>query len=81
MEITTKELRMQPGRIISQVTNGQEFTITFRGKALARLVPFIDSRNEKVNEDSSDLFGMWKDRKDIDNIDTYIRNIRQGRVF
>ena len=78
MEITTKELRMQPGRIISQVTNGQEFTITFRGKALARLVPLIDSGNEKVNKDSSDLLGMWKDRKDID---TYIRNIRQGRVF
>jgi antitoxin (DNA-binding transcriptional repressor) of toxin-antitoxin stability system len=37
MEITTKQLRIQSGRIISQVNNGQEIIITYRGKACAKL--------------------------------------------
>ena len=33
MEVSTKELRIQPGKIIDQVVNGEEVTVTFRGKA------------------------------------------------
>jgi prevent-host-death family protein len=74
MEITTKQLRIQPGRIISQVTNGQEITITYRGKACARIIPV---NGHFLSKDSDDeLFGIWKDRKDMDE---YIRNIRRGR--
>jgi antitoxin (DNA-binding transcriptional repressor) of toxin-antitoxin stability system len=39
MEITTKQLRIQPGRIISQVNNRQEITATYRGKACAKIIP------------------------------------------
>ena len=39
MEVSTKELRIQPGKIIDQVVNGQEITVTYRGKALAKIIP------------------------------------------
>jgi prevent-host-death family protein len=78
MEITTKQLRIQPGRIISQVNNGQEITITYRGKACAKIISTKDGSFLSKDFDN-ELFGMWKDRKDMDNVDEYIRTIRKGR--
>ncbi|MDR1325720.1 MAG: type II toxin-antitoxin system prevent-host-death family antitoxin [Treponema sp.] len=77
MEITTKQLRIQPGRIISQVHNGQEITITYRGKALAKIIP-LNIENPKQGFDD-ELFGIWKDREDLSNVDQYVRNMRKGR--
>jgi prevent-host-death family protein len=80
MEVTTKELRIQPGRIIEQVTHGQEIIITYRGKALARIVPIRDV-SSTTKDQPEDLFGMWKNRNDIENVDTYVRTLRKGRQF
>lgn len=36
----------------------------------------------KVSENSEvDFFGMWKDRSDMQDVDTYVRNLRKGRQF
>ena len=80
MEVTTKELRIQPGRIIEQVTHGQEIIITYRGKALARIVPLREA-NTLTKDQPEDLFGMWNDRDDIENVETYVNSIRKGRQF
>jgi prevent-host-death family protein len=53
MEVTTKQLRIQPGRIIAQVSDGQEIIITYRGKACAKIVP-INDRNTVDFEGSED---------------------------
>lgn len=80
MEISTKELRIQPGKIIEQVVSGQEITVTFRGKALAKIVPFKQS-GSTVGKDDSPMFGLWKEHDEINDIDTYIRNLRKERQF
>jgi prevent-host-death family protein len=78
MEITTKQLRIQPGRVISQVNNGQEIIITYRGKACAKIIPI--SVKQSLNEETdNELFGMWKDRKDMENVEQYVRSMRKGR--
>jgi prevent-host-death family protein len=79
MEITTKQLKIQPGRIIDQVNNGQEITITYRGKACAKIVPIVDRKNIDFEETAGELFGMWKDRKDMEDVEQYVRNMRKGR--
>ena len=79
MEITTKQLRIEPGRIISEVDNGQEITITYRGKPRAKIVPIAARRNIDVESPDDELFGIWKDRKDMDDVDQFIRNIRKRR--
>lgn len=80
MEITTKELRIQPGKIIDQVANGEEITVTFRGKPLARIVPIVgDSSSEK--EEVEGIFGMWKNRTESESVETIIRTMREGRKF
>ena len=83
MEITTKQLRIQPGRVISQVNNGQEITITYRGRACAKIVPLKskieNKRDNNLEETDNELFGMWKDREDMEDVEQYVRNMRKGR--
>jgi prevent-host-death family protein len=79
MKITTKQLRMAPGKIISQVNNGQEIIITYRGKPSAKIVPIIEKQNNNFEETENELFGIWKDRKDINDVEQYVRKIRKGR--
>jgi len=79
MEISTKQLRIQPGRILSKVNKGQDIIITYRGKPSARIIP-ITTGETAYNDDTEDeLFGVWKDRKDIENVEQYVRKIRKGR--
>ncbi|HOX92359.1 MAG TPA: type II toxin-antitoxin system prevent-host-death family antitoxin [Spirochaetales bacterium] len=78
MEVTTKELRIQPGKIIDQVSSGQEITITYRGKPLARIVPFAAKADSGSTET---IFGLWKNAAGIEDVDAYVRDIRKGRGF
>lgn len=78
MEVSTKELRIQPGKIIEQVSIGQEITITYRGKPLARIVPF---ESPATAHDDSTIFGMWNDRVDSQSVEDLVRDLRQGRRF
>jgi prevent-host-death family protein len=76
MEVTTKELRIQPGKIIDQVVNGQEVTVTYRGKALARIVPFGSGARD---EEAARIFGMWKAHDDALSVEQRVRELRKGR--
>ena len=79
MKVTTKQLRIEPGRIISQVDTVKEITITYRGKPRAKIVPIGDRKNTGSETQEDELFGIWKDREDLMNVDQYIRNKRKGR--
>lgn len=78
MEITTKELRIQPGKIIDQVAHGQEVTVTYRGRALARIVPIDGKAKEK---EGASIFGMWRTRPAGPSVEDTVREIRKGRRF
>ena len=80
MEISIKQLRVAPGKIISQVKRGMNVIITYRGKPSVKIIPVFERETaESIGE--NDIFGMWKDRKDIKNVGQYVRNIREGRKF
>jgi prevent-host-death family protein len=81
MEVTTKQLRLEPGRIMSQVSNGQEITVTYRGKPRAKIIPINAGRILASQEPENELFGIWKDRKDTANVEQFVRKIRKGRKF
>jgi len=80
MEVSTKELRIQPGKIIDQVVNGQEITVTYRGKALAKIIP-LKNRIQSLENDETSIFGLWKDHIQLDTVEEYVRDIRKGRQF
>lgn len=78
MIVTTKELRIQPGKIIDQVSHGQEITITYRGKALAKIVPIQPVSH---SDQESSIFGLWKTHEAEDSVEDKIRALRKGRIF
>jgi len=80
MEVTTKELRIQPGKIIDQVSHGQEVTVTFRGRALARIIP-IRRPGKLKTEDEVSIFGMWKNHESENSVENTVRDLRKGRQF
>jgi len=78
MEVTTKELRIQPGKIIEQVSVGQEIIVTYRGKPLAKIIPF---QSKMKDSEESSIFGMWKNHDNIVTIENHVRDLRKGRQF
>ena len=81
MVISTKQLRIQPGKIISQVNNGLDVTITYRGKACARIIPMEKKETVNIEGTEDELFGIWKNRKEMKNVEQYVRNKRKGRML
>ena len=78
MKVSTKELRIQPGKILDQVVNGGEITVTYRGKSLAKIVPFADC---SAPDDDVSIFGLWKDHEENNTVEDQVRALRKGRSF
>lgn len=79
MRVTTKELRIQPGRILDQVVNGEEITITYRGKPMAKIIPFTGEQSNEA--DDNDIFGMWQNHDNQKSVEETVRDLRKGRQF
>ncbi len=80
MTVTTKELRIQPGRIIDHAAHGEEIIVSYHGKACAKIVPLNALVTEKQNSEE-DIFGMWNNQKSEDGVEAIVRKMRQGRKF
>ena len=79
MNTTARNLRINTKKILETVSRGEEVVITFHGKPCAKIVPFDETVKKKGK--GSDLFGIWKDRTDLDDVNSYVRNIRRGRFY
>jgi len=76
MKTTAKDLRFFSKEILETVSRGEEVIITYRGKPCAKLIPYEESRDLP---NTHELFGMWKDYELVDDVDDFVRNVRQGR--
>lgn len=77
MKATAKDLRFHAKELLDSVGRGEEVVITYRGRPCAKLVPYEEEGDEKEAED--ELFGMWRDREDMEDVDAYVRRLRKGR--
>ncbi len=75
MKATAKDLRFHSKELLSTVKRGEEVIITYRGKTCAKGIPYDELKSDKKNN----LFGMWKDKDFIKDVDNYVRNLRKGR--
>ncbi len=78
MRSSAKELRFHTKEILDSVHKGEEVIITFRGEPYAKIVPL--KKTKKGRDSKKELFGIWKNRKDIGEVNTYVRNLRRGRL-
>ena len=75
MIVTAKDLRFKISMLFDALSKGEEITITYRGKAKAKL---ISTNNQKKRKDDI-AFGLWKDRDE--SVDNIVRELRKGRDF
>jgi len=55
-------------------------TITYRGKACAKLVPYLEINDRETTAiEVNGLFGMWKDNITVEDVEAYVRKLRTGR--
>ena len=72
---TAKELRTQASAILRRVRKGDEVVITMRGKSVAVMKPV-----EEVKKPFSSVgFGIWKGRKEMSNVTTWLDERRKER--
>ncbi len=74
MIVTAKDLRFNISMLFDALSKGEDITITYRGKAKAKLIP---TKEKKQKDDIA--FGIWSDKKD--DVEKTVRNLRKGRSF
>ena len=79
MQATSKDLRFHTKEILDAAMRGEEVVITFHGKPYAKIVPITTGSNRENKQ--NDFCGMWKDRTDMDDVESYVRNLRKRRSF
>ena len=80
MKVTTKSLRTRAREILDCVDRGEPVTITYRGKPRARLTSIEQEKSKQVSAVKDlPVYGMWSDREDIPDVESYVRDIRKGR--
>jgi len=77
MKATAKDLRFSTKNLMDAVSRGEEVIITYRGKARAKMIPFKEEKEKSL--EAHPLFGIWKDHKKLEDVQSYVRNQRKGR--
>ncbi len=79
MQLSSKDLRFHTKSALDAVKRGEQIDITFHGKIVAVLVApeMIEKFTKTVNVEEVFGFGMWADREDIAEADSYVRKIRK----
>jgi len=81
MEASIVDLRYRMKSVLEALDRGESVTVLYRGKPRARLEP-VESRVEakpRMKVEDHPAFGMWKDRKDMEDVDAYVRKLRKNR--
>jgi antitoxin (DNA-binding transcriptional repressor) of toxin-antitoxin stability system len=75
MTVTAKDLRFKISMLFDALNNGEDITITYRGKARAKLI----ATNKKPKKREDIAFGIWSDKKE--SVDEVVRKLRKERSF
>lgn len=79
MRATIMDMRKRPGEIIKSLERGEPVTILYRGKVKGTIQPANEKEGHKMPVSAHPAFGMWKDRKDMEDVDQFVRKLRRGR--
>lgn len=84
MNATIVDLRYHMKDVLRAIDRGETVTVLHRGKEKAKLVPIVPSspasdEGTPKTEDQP-LFGLWKEREDLNDPASYLRKLRQPRL-
>lgn len=78
MKATSKDLRFHTKEILDAAVRGEEVIITYHGKPYVKIVPIEQQQNAQT---TTEFCGIWEDREDMAEVDTYVRQLRKRRQF
>jgi antitoxin (DNA-binding transcriptional repressor) of toxin-antitoxin stability system len=84
MNATIVDLRYRMKDVLRAIERGETVTVLYRGKAKAALMPIsppLGASDKRVPKTADQpLFGLWKDRDDLMDPASWLRNLRQPRA-
>lgn len=83
MNATIVDLRYHMKDVLRAIDRGETVTVLYRGKEKAKLMPIAPVSEapgkSAIKTKDQPLFGMWKDRDDLADPASYVRNLRRPR--
>ncbi len=79
MKASILDMRRRMKDILAALDRNEAVTITYRGKEKAILHSVGAGRGRLGSMTEHRAFGMWKDRKDLEDIDAFVRSLRKSR--
>src|ERR1700751_5227226 len=84
MKASIVDLRYRMKDVLRAIDRGETVTVLYRGKAKAKLMPVTPSpeASSSGTPRTADppFFGLWKDREDLTDPASSLRNMRQTRL-
>ena len=78
MRMSLHDLGRRMKDVLLALDRSESVTIYYRGKEKAFLSPRRQRTEKSVTDHTA--FGMWRGRKDMEDVDDYVRNLRNGRL-
>jgi len=79
MKATVLDLRYRTKDVLKAVERGETVTVLYRGKEKALIQP-IPSKPRRTKMSADPAFGLWKDRKDMSDVEGFVRKLRKSRL-
>jgi antitoxin (DNA-binding transcriptional repressor) of toxin-antitoxin stability system len=78
------DLRYKMKDVLRAIDRGETVTVLYRGKAKAKLMPMTlpleASGGGPPKTEDQPFFGLWRDREDLTDPASYLRNLRRTRA-
>ena len=78
MKASLLDLRRRMKEVLLALDRNESVTIFYRGQEKAILSPIRQPTQKSVQDHAA--FGMWRDRKEMADVDAYVRDLRKGRL-
>ena len=79
MKASILDLRRKMRDILRALDQNEPVTILYRGKEKGIIYPAGNKKENPGLVREHNAFGMWKDRKDLEDVGKVINNLRKGR--
>ena len=79
MKASIVDLRRRMGEVLRALDRNETVKILYRGRERAIMIPSGTNQRKSRPISEHPAFGIWKDRKDVEDIEAHIRELREGR--
>jgi len=80
MQVSIVDLRRRMPEVLRALSHNEVVTILYRGKPRGKIYPVNEPKIKRRPVWEQPAFGMWKDRKDMKDVEQFVRRLRKART-